>query len=215
MTGAALAERLDVSLRTVYRDIADLTASGVPIAGEPGVGYLLRGYDLPPLMFTQDEVEALVFGARIVEAWADDELATAAHDALAKVRAVLPNDRAQAARRTALYAPRDDNRFDKPPELAALRRAIRDRRRIRFAYVDAHGASTSRTVQPLGMYFFGPVWLVASWCELREDFRAFRPDRMNDLDVLDDRFESVPGRTLDDFMCGVARQDAAEGNDTD
>lgn len=198
-TAAWLAERLETSVRTVYRDIRDLVASGVPIDGEAGVGYVLRGYDLPPLMFTQDELEALVLGARIVENWADAELAEAARDALAKVESVVPDDRSLRVRQTALFAPPARRPPPVTVDLGALRRAIRERRRVHFAYVDAKGDPSTRTIHPLGMYFFGPIWLVAAWCELRDDFRAFRPDRMRDLSVREP-FAPEPGRSLQDFM---------------
>lgn len=198
-TAAWLADRLGTSIRTVYRDVRDLVDSGVPIQGAAGVGYVLRGFDLPPLMFTEDELEALVLGARIVESWADAELAEAARNALAKVEAAVPQDRRDRVSQTALFAPSGRRRTPVSVDLAALRRAIREHRRIAFAYVDAHEAKTERTVQPLGMAFYGPVWLVVSWCELRGDFRTFRPDRMHDLAVLEP-FEQRPDRTLEIFL---------------
>jgi predicted DNA-binding transcriptional regulator YafY len=196
-----LAEALEVSGRTVYRDIADLMASGVPIEGEAGVGYVLKpGFDLPPLMFKETEIEALVLGLRIVESWADDELAEAATDALAKVEAVLPEGLRGFMENTALLAPA--MHFTEPIgfDLADLRRAVRQCLKVHFRYTDVMEQGTERTVRPLSLAYFGPVWVLGAWCELRQDFRTFRLDRMRDFMVLAERFRPEPGRTLHDFL---------------
>lgn len=198
---ADLAEELEVSERTVYRDIRDLMASGVPIDGEAGVGYVLReGYDLPPLMFKESEIEALVLGAHIVESWADPDLARAAADIIAKVQQVLPEHLRKYMDNTALLAP--DHTYKEPLtfELSDLRGAVREKHKVHFAYEDAVGGSTQRTVRPLSLAFFGPVWLLASWCELRNDFRAFRLDRIKTFALLDERFSNEPGKTMHDFL---------------
>lgn len=207
-TARHLAETLAVSERTVYRDIRDLAASGVPVEGEAGVGYRLRGFDLPPLMFSREEIEALVLGARIVESWADPGLARAAAEALAKVEAVLPRDRSHLVRDTHLFAPDDHARAEITVDLAALRAAVRESRRVRFCYTDGAGSDSERTVRALGLSFYGPVWLLAGWCELRHDFRTFRLDRMRDLEVLAGTFPREPGRTLQDFLDRMAEQPA-------
>ena len=196
-----LAGKLEVSERTIYRDMQDLAASGVPVEGEAGVGYVLRsGFDLPPLMFTQIEVEALVLGARIVGSWADSELAEAASDVLAKVEAVLPKPLRQYMDGIALDAP--DNHWTEPVtvDLAELRRAIRNRLKLVFAYRNAEGNATRRIVRPLLISFFGPVWTMTAWCELRENFRTFRLDRIAEPRVLDEAFRPEPGRTLHDYL---------------
>ena len=202
-----LAEKLEVSERTIYRDVRDLMASGVPIEGEAGVGYILRGgYDLPPIMFDEEEIEALVLGVRIVETWADPKLAAAAGNVIAKVEAVIPDRLRQHMSETALLAPR--NHFAEPIAIdpTALRGAIRDRRRVRFDYRDRDDQPTRRTVRPLALAFYGPVWVLATWCELRHDFRAFRVDRMADLEVMSDRFPAEPGRTIADYLERDRRQ---------
>lgn len=200
VTAAALAEHLEVSPRTVYRDVQDLIASGVPIQGEAGVGYALqRGFDLPPLMFNEEEIEALVLGARIVETRADPALARAARDLLAKVEAVLPPRLRARIDEAALFAPG----FATTPageSLTRLRGAVRLRRKVAFVYRDQSGAETRRTVQPLGVFYWGATWSLGGWCELREGFRNFRTDRIEALAVLDDSFEPQPGRTLRDFF---------------
>ncbi len=198
---ADLAEELEVSERTVYRDIRDLMTSGVPIDGEAGVGYVLReGYDLPPLMFKESEIEALVLGAHIVQSWADPALATAASDIIAKVQQVLPDHLRRYMADTALLAP--EHTYIEPItfELADLRTAVRDKRKVHFSYADAAGSTSARTIRPLSLAFFGPVWLTAAWCELRNDFRAFRLDRIKDFTVLDDTFTDEPGKTLHEFL---------------
>lgn len=196
-----LAQRLEVSERTVYRDIQDLIASGVPIAGEAGVGYVLKGgFDLPPLMFTQDEIEALVLGARIVRSWADPALAEAADDVLVKVEAVLPPKLRSYMNETPLAAP--ERHFAEPVtvDLAALRRAVRNRAKLSFAYLREGAAPTRRTVRPLLISFFGPVWTLTAWCELRNDFRTFRLDRVRELEILPEQFKAETGRTLNDYL---------------
>ncbi len=201
VTAASLAEALEVSERTVYRDISDLVASGVPIEGAAGVGYMLRkGFDLPPLMFRDDEVEALVLGARVVTSWGDAQLARSARDALARVEAALPERLKERLARTPLYAPG----FHVPPRvvagLASLRAAVEERRKVWFAYTDLGASHTERTVWPLGLFFWGSSWSMTAWCELREDFRSFRLDRMAELRLLEDRFPETAGRTLDDYF---------------
>jgi predicted DNA-binding transcriptional regulator YafY len=196
-----LSEELEVSERTIYRDIQDLVASGVPIEGEAGVGYVLRaGFDLPPLMFKEQEIEALVLGARIVESWADPELAAAASDVIAKVEAVIPERLRSYMANTALLAPpyhyMEPIRFD----MAELRHAIRNRFKLRLRYRNALAEESERTVRPLSLAFFGPVWLLSAWCELREDFRTFRLDRIDRFEVQPDRFAPERGKTLHDFL---------------
>lgn len=197
-----LAAKLEVSERTIYRDMQDLAASGVPVDGEAGVGYVLRsGFDLPPLMFTQEEIEALVLGARIVRSWADCELAEAAADALAKVEAVLPEHLRDYMNDTALYAPADHFREPVRVDISELRRAIRRRFKLTFSYTNARRETTARVVRPLLLSFFGPIWTMTGWCELRGDFRTFRLDRIIDLVLLEhQRFRPEQGKTLPDFL---------------
>ncbi|MDF1793300.1 MAG: YafY family protein [Thalassobaculaceae bacterium] len=201
-----LAVLLEVSERTIYRDIGDMVARGVPIDGAAGVGYILRpGFDLPPLMFNQNEIEALLLGARIVQSWADPELATAAATAMDKIGAVSPKPLRQQLDLVRMWAPTDHARETITIDQAALRHAIRDQRKVRFAYQDLDGGSTERVVRPLIMAFYGPVWLLAAWCELRDGFRVFRIDRMSAFAPLEETFEPLPGQTAQDFLI----QDAA------
>jgi predicted DNA-binding transcriptional regulator YafY len=208
-TARSLAEALEVSERTIYRDVQDLVASGVPIQGEAGVGYALpRGFDLPPLMFTEEELEALVLGARMVEGRADSDLAMAARSLLDKVEAVLPQRLKGKTTEASLYAPsfhlpeRDDD------PLRLLRQAIRARQRVRFGYTDKKASASLRTVRPLGLFYWGPSWSLAAWCELRQDFRSFRVDRLQGLVALEGAFSPEPGQSLADMMARIEREDA-------
>jgi len=200
-TAEFLAQRLEVSLRTVYRDIADLQAQGVPIDGEAGVGYRMRaGFDLPPLMFSHLEAQALVAAVRLAQSRLDPALALAAEDALAKIVGVLPPVARAAAESLPLFAAPRARDLESAERLGLLRDAASARRRIRFDYADAQGAASSRTARPLGCYHWESVWTLAAWCEHRDAFRSFRVDRMRGLDVLDDVFRDEPGRTLPDFL---------------
>ena len=199
-TAALIAERLGVSERTVYRDIRDLILAGTPIDGEAGVGYRIRpGYDLPPLMFDREEIQALVLGARIVRQFGDPQLARASGSILNKVAAVLPRDLQPLLAETALFVPSTIGAARSADALLAAREALVERRKLRFRYGDASGSATERTVRPLGIFFWGRTWTLAAWCELRTDFRNFRLDRVGDLTV-QDRFEEEPGRTLRDML---------------
>lgn len=210
VTAAELAQELEVSLRTVYRDVQDLVASGVPIEGEAGVGYLLpRGFDLPPLMFDEDEIEALVLGARMVEAWGDPELARRARGLLSKVKAVLPERLEPKLDDVALFAPAGPP-TEHAAKLEPLRRATNEKRKVRFDYVDGSGRATARTVRPVCLTFWGTTWLATAWCELRDDFRSFRPDRMGEVTLLDEGFEDEAGRDLQAFLQRVSGEERRE-----
>jgi predicted DNA-binding transcriptional regulator YafY len=207
VTAKKLADKLEVSERTVYRDIADLQSSGVPIDGEAGVGYVLRhGFDIPPLMFTRGEIEAIVLGTRMVEAWGGAELADSAREALKKIEAVLPPALRDRIERTHLYAPGYRVPEALRHRLDALRDAIRDQQVAELDYRREDGSDSRRRVRPLGLYFWGGVWTVVAWCELRVDFRSFRLDRMDRLDILDERFPSEPDKSLRAFLARM-RQD--------
>ncbi len=188
VSGCVLAEELGVSIRTLYRDIASLQAQGAGIEGEPGLGYVLRpGFMLPPLMFSEDEIEALVLGSRWVARRADRRLALAAHDALAKIAAVLPPDlRDGLDASSLLVGPVAAAR--EAIDLAVLRKAIRTERKVRITYTSADGAGSDRLVWPFALGFFERVRVLVAWCELRRDFRHFRTDRITSLAPTDDRY---------------------------
>lgn len=201
VTAKALAERLEVSVRTIYRDIADLQGSGVPIDGAAGAGYLLRpGYHLPPLMFLPAEIEALVVGARMVKAWGGRDLAASAAEALIKIGAVVPAERMRIAERVPIFATGLRVGEDERDNLDLFAKAIDEKRRTHFAYCDLDGGRTDRTVWPLALHFWGQVWTLAAWCELREDFRTFRVDRAEWVELRDDRYPQQKGRMLNDYL---------------
>jgi predicted DNA-binding transcriptional regulator YafY len=193
-TGRYLAERLEVSARTVYRDVADLMAQGVPIEGEAGVGYRMQaGFDLPPLMFTKDEAQALVASVRLA-------LAAHAEAALSKILAVLPAAARAAAESLAIYAPPVGPDETTRRRLETLRVSAEDRRKVRLRYLDLKDLASERTVRPLGCFYWGAVWTLAAWCEVREDFRSFRVDRIAAIAVRDERFRDEAGKTLADLL---------------
>lgn len=178
-TAADLAGVLEVSTRTVYRDVQDLIESGVPIEGEAGVGYRLhKDFELKPLTFNVEELQALMLGARLVEAWADPEMGKAVRSAMGKVESVLPEPLQAAMLRTALFGPPLRVRHGADAQLPALRRAISDEGWVALRYVDARGAESERLVVPLALYFWGQRWLLASYCWLRGAYRSFRVDRI-------------------------------------
>lgn len=202
----SLAETLGVSLRTVYRDVADLQRSGVPIEGEAGVGYVLRkGSDIPPLMFTADELEALVVGTRFVRAFAGDKLAEGAKAALLKIEAVLPPELRERAARTRIYAPvwRDQERANFAQLIDRLHAAIAASQVLRLDYRDEGGQPSLREVEPLCLAFWGGKWTLGAWCRLRGNFRNFRPDRIHASEATGEIFVETPGRSLDDYLRAV------------
>jgi predicted DNA-binding transcriptional regulator YafY len=211
VTARSLAERLEVSERTIYRDIADLQGSGVPIEGEAGVGYVMSaGFDLPPLMFTHDEVTALVAGARLLQAFGGSEMGRAAEEALVKIRAVLPEAEQGPARHVALAAIGIGFDAALRERLDALQSAIDASLRLHLSYRDEAGRVTERIVRPVGQLFWGKVWTLIAWCELREDFRMFRADRIAAM-TPGDRFRPERGKRLVDFYTRVE----AEGDPQD
>ena len=200
-TATRLAERLGVSERTVYRDIRDLILAGTPIDGEAGVGYRIRpGYDLPPLMFDRDEIQALVLGARIVRQFGDPALARASDAILDKVAAIVPKDLAPLVTETRLFVPSTIGAGKSADGLTIAREALIARRKIELSYAKADGAATKRTVRPLGIFFWGRTWTLAAWCELRQDFRNFRLDRIAASTMLDETFEDEAGKALRDML---------------
>ena len=203
-TAAQIAAWLSVSERTVYRDVRDLSLSGVPVEGEAGVGYRLsKGFDLPPIMFTMDEVHALVAGARMVQAWGGPALAVSSRSAIDKIAQALPASRRDDVERTPLFAPGFHLRAATGSELEAVRQAILARRKMRLTYVDSREKSSERVIRPLGLAFWGTTWTIAAWCETRVDFRNFRLDRIRRLESLIETFADEPGTRLEDFLAMV------------
>jgi predicted DNA-binding transcriptional regulator YafY len=207
-TARTLAERLEVSERTIYRDVRDLQLSGTPIDGEAGVGYrLLPEFDLPPLMFTREELTALVLGARLVKACGGAESVRAADQALGRIEAILPANLRDRLDKILLFAPD----FYVPQllreRLDLLHEACVAPHPIAFHYVREDGTPSQREVRPLALYRWTASWTLATWCDLRKDFRVFRIDRMEGLRVLPATFEHRPGQMLEDFLKTVVREE--------
>ena len=215
-TASFLAGRLEVSERTVYRDVAELMAQGVPIEGEAGVGYRMQsGFDLPPLMFTKDEAQALVASVRLAQPRLDVALAAHAEGAMSKILAVLPGAERAAAESLAIYAPPVGPDDATRRRLETLRVAAEGRHLVRIAYVDLQERRSERVIRPLGCFYWSAVWTLAAWCETRNGFRNFRVDRIERLDVLDDRFRDEPGKTLADLFRLVENERSERDASTD
>lgn len=205
ITGRALAAEVGVSIRTLYRDVQALVAQGVPIEGEPGLGYVLRpGYLLPPLMFTVDEIEALALGVRFVGEHADRRLSDSARIALAKILAVLPQDASDQLRGLGLFV--EPARMDdaEAAALPTLREAIRGERFLSFTYTGASGQRSTRRVKPFAIGFFAQARVLAACCEASGDYRHFRLDRIEDAVPSTERYRPARRRLLQDWK---ARED--------
>ena len=201
VTAAALAEQLEVTVRTIYRDIAALQGSRVPIEGAPGLGYVLRrGYDLPPLMFTSEEADAIAVGVRLLRRLRDAKLQQAAESVLAKLVVVVP----EPLQPHLVSAPIYVSDGDAPPvtgvDPGVLRDAIHEARKVAIAYVDERGRHTHRTVRPIAMAYYVDVTVLGAWCELRNDFRNFRVDRISNAELLDERFLAESSRLMAEWL---------------
>jgi predicted DNA-binding transcriptional regulator YafY len=205
-TAKQLADWLNVSERTIYRDVRDLSLSGVPVEGEAGIGYRIKpSFDLQPMMFSPDEIDSLVIGMRMVQAWGGPQLAASAAAALAKITLALPKDKRDFVESTAMFAPAFHIEPLHGERLEAIRQAVARRHKLVMEYGDADGKVSERTVWPLALYFFGGTWLIAVWCELRGDFRSFRLDRVRTLNVTES-YPDLQGRRLADFVRAVKQR---------
>jgi predicted DNA-binding transcriptional regulator YafY len=201
VTAAAIAERLEVTTRTVYRDVATLQARRVPIEGAAGIGYLLRrGFDLPPLMFTVDEIDAIAVGVRLVKRLRDPCLQRAAENVLAKVATILPEPLRSGAQSPAIYVSEGSAERPRGIDLSDTRLAIRENRKIRITYADADGRRTRRTIWPVALAYYVDVTVLGAWCELRSDFRHFRVERIVASTILDDCFSTDGGRLTERWL---------------
>lgn len=188
-TAAMLAQMLEVTTRTIYRDIATLQARRIPIEGEPGLGYLLRkGFDLPPLMFTTEEIEAITVGANLVHRIRDPKLQEAAESVLSKLQHVVPEELRTYLASPRFYVSEGDAVRPEGIELIDLRSAIRACHKIAITYIDEQQRRSRRTIWPIATVYYVDVTLIAAWCELREDYRHFRVDRIVQSEVLEDRY---------------------------
>lgn len=203
-TAAQLATELEVSERTIYRDVQDLVLSGIPIQGEAGVGYALPAhFELPPMMFSAAEIEALSLGARMVQSWADPDLARAARSALSRIENVVPPELGERLQNSKMFAP--DFHIDRATmdRMQQMRVALEASTVLLLVYRDEQGKTTERRVRPLGLFYWGATWTAVCWCELRCDFRTFRLDRITEVTATDQTFAAESGRQLDDFLARV------------
>jgi predicted DNA-binding transcriptional regulator YafY len=201
MTAAALADKLEVTARTIYRDIAALQASRVPIEGAAGLGYVLRGgFDLPPLMFTAEEADAIAIGVRLLRRLRDPQLQKAAESVLSKLAAVAPDPLQLHLVAAPVFVSDGSAPEVSGIDLAELRAAIHDTRKFSIDYADEEGRQTRRTIWPLAMAYYVDVTVIAAWCELRRDFRHFRVDRIQSSRALHERFPADNGKLMAEWM---------------
>ncbi|HVZ09819.1 helix-turn-helix transcriptional regulator [Rhodopila sp.] len=205
MTAAQLAARLEVTVRTIYRDIAALQASRVPIEGAAGIGYVLRrGFELPPVMFTPGELDAISVGVRMVQRLRDPTLDIAAESVLSKITAILPDQLRPRVANPAMFVSAGDAARPRGISLADVRLAIHDSRKMRIAYRNGAGDSSKRTIWPVALAYYVDVTLIAAWCELRADFRHFRVDRVVSSTMLEEQFPTEGGRLLERWRASQA-----------
>ncbi len=196
IAASRMAEELEVSQRTLYRDMASLESTGVPVRGEAGVGYVLEdGYDMPPLMFTATELEAIMLGARLLDGRVDEEFSRAARDAVAKIATAVPKELRASLVDAPLFAPMYEKRDPVSIDMSALRTALRSERQVWIDYRDLRGNESQRVIWPSLLSFFKNASVVAAWCTVRQDFRTFRLDQIRKLEVLDDRLPR-PRKTM-------------------
>lgn len=201
VTARKIAEDFGICRRTVYRDIQDLMNTGVPIYGEAGVGYIIdRQYHLPPVMFDPDELEAIALGVNMVRNWTDEAFAAKATSAMDKLQAAVPDSLLHELAQLSTYAAPSAARIPWQVSFSGIRDCIRNKRKITFTYTDLRDRTSERKVRPLSLVFFGPVWLLLSWCETRRDFRNFRLDRITELEITEDVFKDEKDKTLAAYL---------------
>ena len=205
VTANAIAESLEVSVRTVYRDVQDLSLSGTPIRSETGRGYKLdKAYNLPPITFTEAELESLVLGARMVQAWSDMQLAGSATSALQRIQTIVPEQLKDAFDATNLNVPAFHDFSEVADKLPEIRRAIKSKNKILIDYKREDATPSTRTLWPLGLFFWGSVWTLVAWCELRANHRSFRIDRIESIESLEQTYSETTEQLLETFLLSEA-----------
>ncbi|OUR95392.1 hypothetical protein A9Q84_16285 [Halobacteriovorax marinus] len=189
LTAEVIAKSLHVSVRTVYRDIQALSLSGVPIEGEAGVGYRLSSsFNIPPVMFNQEEITALSLALKMVKGHSDEVLSRGAASAEDKILSIIPDNVREVIDKLPYYVPNFSNYREETKWHTLLREACLMHQKVLVTYKDQNDVQTNRTLWPLGLMFWGQSWTLLSWCELREDYRNFRLDRFNSLEKLEEQF---------------------------
>ena len=211
ITASQMAQRLDVSERTIYRDMQDLSLSSVPIISETGVGYSIdASYSLPPITFNEDELESLLLGARMVQSWSDKKMAAEATRVIEKIECILPKDLKQSLQSQEILVPAFHIFSDVAALLPGLRKAIKQRHKTQLDYKREDGQASSRKIWPLGLFFWGKVWTMVAWCEKRNDYRQFRIDRIEQYKVENEIFKPDEKQTLNYYLLQVCNDDYKE-----
>ncbi|CAM4198422.1 helix-turn-helix transcriptional regulator [Pseudoalteromonas byunsanensis] len=203
ITAKQLAERFEVSERTIYRDIESLQSSGLPIFGEAGIGYIIHDHPLPPMMFSLDELTALLLGSKMVSAWTDPTLSGHAKAAMEKIEAVLPSQLKQQSEYSPYLVASFNHGAKQQAFSALLRDAINANYCVKLQYQDANNAQSLRTIEPLGMVYWGGKWTLVAYCQLRNDYREFRLDRMLDLTATTIPFATNTNKNLEHYVALV------------
>ena len=211
ITAQQMAQRLEVSERTIYRDMQDLSLSSVPIISETGVGYSIdSSYSLPPVTFNEDELEALLLGARMVQSWSDKKMAAEAARVIEKIECILPQDLKHSLQSQEILVPAFHIFSDVAELMPGIRGAIKRRNKIRLHYKRADSERSERVIWPLGLFFWGKVWTLVAWCESRNDYRQFRIDRIEQYEVVDEVFEAGEYQTLKFYLLQACKHDNTE-----
>ena len=201
VTADTLAALFEVSPRTIYRDIQDLMDSGIPITGEAGVGYVIdKQYHLPPIMFDADEIEAIALGIGMVSNWTDAAFARKAKSAYEKIQATLTAPMIHELTQISTFSAPSRYKIPWKVNFTEVRECIRRKQFVTFSYLDLSDQVTDRTIRPLALISFSPIWLLAGWCEMRQNFRNFRLDRISDFSVSPQRFRDEKGKALSDYL---------------
>lgn len=204
VTADSLAESFEVSPRTIYRDIQDLIDSGVPIHGEAGVGYVIdKHYHLPPIMFDADEIEAIALGIGMVSNWTDEQFSAKAKSAFKKIQATLPAPLIHELHQISTFSAPSQYKIPWAVSFTEVRECIRRKNKVQFCYLDLQERTTQRTIWPLALVSFSPVWLLAGWCELRQSFRNFRLDRISGFIQLESRYPHDRGKNLKAYLAQI------------
>lgn len=204
VTAEVLAVHFEVSVRTLYRDIQDLQDSGVPILGEAGVGYVIdKRYHLPPIMFDADEVEAIALGISLVRNWTDEQFAEKAQSAYNKIQATLSPEMLQELAQITTFSQPSHYKIPWEVNFTEIRECIRRKQKVSIQYRDLDDAKTTRTIRPLALTSFSPVWLLTGWCELRASFRNFRIDRISEFTLLEERFKDEKGKNFAAYLNSI------------
>lgn len=208
ITAQQMAQRLEVSERTIYRDMQDLSLSSVPVISETGVGYSIdSSYNLPPITFSEDELESLLLGVRMVQSWSDRKMAAEATRVMEKIECILPANLKQSLKSQEILVPAFHVFSGVADLMPGIRHAIKKQNKINLYYRRADSERSERIIWPLGLFFWGKVWTAVAWCEIRNDFRQFRIDRIEQYDVLDEVFVTKENQTLNHYLLQVCRDE--------